>query len=49
MTQKRSIFRKVKSYMLNHIHGMITCKKFEDFVQSHLDGELMDRQHSLFE
>jgi anti-sigma factor RsiW len=35
--------------MLKRVHGMITCKEFEDFVLSYLDGGLPAHQRSLFE
>ena len=38
-----------KGLMLKRMHRMITCKEFEEFVLRYLDGELSDRQRSLFE
>jgi predicted anti-sigma-YlaC factor YlaD len=35
--------------MLNNIHGMITCKEFEDFVQAYLDDELSKIKRTTFE
>jgi len=35
--------------MLNNMHGMITCKEFEDFMQCYLDDELADIKRTLFE
>jgi len=49
MELKGSFFRKVKGHMLNHMHSMITCKEFEDFVQRYLDDELTGREKTLFE
>ncbi len=46
---KTGILRWLKGLMLKRVHGMITCKEFEDFVLSYLDGELPDRQRSIFE
>lgn len=39
----------LKGFMLKRMHRMITCKEFEDFVLSYLDGELPIRQKSVFE
>ena len=39
----------LKSMMFRHIHGMISCREFEDFVQAYTDGELPERQKSVFE
>jgi anti-sigma factor RsiW len=41
--------RWLKGLMLKRVHYMITCKEFEDFVLQYLDGELSDRQRSIFE
>ncbi len=41
--------REVTVIMLQRLHRMITCKEFEDFVLSYLDGELTGRQRSVFE
>ena len=46
---KTGIQRWLKGLMLKRVHGMITCNEFEDFVLSYLDGELPDRQRSIFE
>ncbi len=43
------IRRWFKGLMLKRMHRMITCKEFEEFVLGYLDGELTDRQRSLFE
>lgn len=43
------IRRWFKGFMLKRMHRMITCKEFEEFVLGYLDGELTDRQRSLFE
>ncbi len=45
----RGIWRWLKGFMLKHVHGMITCKEFEDFVLRYCDNELTERQRSLFE
>lgn len=39
----------LKGLMLKHVHCMITCEEFEDFILSYLDGELTNRQRSVFE
>ena len=43
------IRRWLKGFMLKRVHGMITCKEFEDFVLRYCENELTDRQRSLFE
>jgi len=48
-THKRSLRRWLKGLFLRHVHRMITCKEFEDFVLSYLDDELSTRQKSVFE
>ena len=47
--KKPGLLRRVKGIMLKHVHRMITCKEFEDFVFRYLDDELPARQRSLFE
>ena len=39
--------RWIKGLMLKHMHRMITCKEFEDFVLRYLDGELSGRQKAI--
>ncbi len=46
---KIEIVQRLKGFVLKHMHSMITCKEFEDFVHDYLDGELSARQHSQFE
>ena len=41
--------RWAKGQLLKHMHRMITCREFEDFVLQYLDGELPARQRSMFE
>lgn len=41
--------RWLKGLMLKHMHRMITCREFEDFVLRYLDGELTEKQQSVFE
>ncbi len=43
---KNSLLRWLKGFMLRHMHGMITCKEFEDFVLDYLDDELPALQRS---
>lgn len=38
----------LKGQILARMHGMITCKEFEDFVLSYLDGELTPNQNRVF-
>ena len=46
---KIGLMRKIKGTMLRSMHGMITCREFEEFVLSYLDGELPARQAKIFE
>lgn len=46
---KIGLMRKIKGTMLKSMHGMITCREFEDFVLGYLDGELPTRQARIFE
>ncbi len=46
---KPNMMRKMKGLMLTHMHRMITCREFEDFVLSYLDNELTGKQKSIFE
>lgn len=48
MTKNR-LMRKIKGTMLRRMHGMITCREFEEFVLRYLDGELPARQAKIFE
>lgn len=48
-TRPPTLMRWLKGQMLKRVHGMITCREFEDFVQDYLDGELSVKQKSLFE
>ena len=43
------IWRWLKGQMLKHVHRMITCKEFEDFVLDYLDDDLPVAQRSVFE
>ena len=42
MTNKTGLMRRLKGAMLKSMHGMITCREFEDFVLSYLDGEVFN-------
>ena len=48
-TRQISTMRRLKGFMLRHMHGMITCQQFEDFILAYLEGELPARQRRLFE
>ena len=45
----KELMRKLKGTMLKRVHGMITCREFEDFVLRYLDGELSPQQAKVFE
>jgi predicted anti-sigma-YlaC factor YlaD len=45
---RSSPMRFLKGHMMKRMHGMITCREFEDFVLSYLDGELTPRQTRVF-
>ena len=51
MADKREngLMRRLKGAMLRRMHGMITCREFEDFVLRYLDGELSRQQAAVFE
>jgi predicted anti-sigma-YlaC factor YlaD len=44
-----SMMRWMKGMMLKHMPLMITCLEFEDFIVDYLDGELPERQKTVFE
>ncbi len=46
---KIGLKRKIKGRMLKNMHGMITCREFEEFVLRYLDGELPALQATIFE
>lgn len=46
---KGGVMRWLKGLMLKHMHKMITCVEFENFVLQYLDGELPDKQRIVFE
>ncbi len=43
------IKRWTKGLMLKHMHRMITCREFEDFVLQYFDNELPGPQRTMFE
>ena len=45
----KQLMRRLKGAMLRRMHGMITCREFEDFVQRYLDGDLEPKQNKVFE
>lgn len=49
MTNENGIMRRLKGAMLKRMHGMITCREFEEFVLSYLDDELPAKQRNIFE
>lgn len=46
---KSGLWRWLKGFMLKHMHHMITCVEFEDFIERYLEGELSAKQRSVFE
>ena len=49
MTNENGMMRRLKGTMLKRMHGMITCREFEEFVLQYLDGELPSKQMKIFE
>lgn len=49
MTAESGMMRRLKGTMLRHMHGMITCREFEEFVLRYLDRELPSKQAKIFE
>lgn len=47
--QQSGILRRLKGLMMKHVHGMITCREFEEFVLRYLEDELPGRQRRSFE
>jgi len=39
----------LKGFVFRHMHNMISCREFEDFVQAYVDGELSTQQQARFE
>jgi len=46
---KLGFLRWLKGLILKHVHRMITCTEFEEFVLDYLDNELPAVQRSVFE
>ncbi len=49
MTAENGMMRRLKGTMLRRMHGMITCREFEEFVLRYLNGELPSTQANIFE
>ena len=49
MTTENGMMRRLKGTMLKRMHGMITCREFEEFVLRYLDDELPTKQKKIFE
>ncbi len=47
--RKGGLMRWLKGMMLKHMHGMITCREFEAFIQDYLSAELPGKQRRRFE
>jgi len=47
--QSPGMMRKLKGFMMKYMHGMITCREFEDFIMSYLEGSLPAKQKKRFE
>ena len=43
------LMRWLKGLMLKHMHGMITCREFEEFIHDYLAGELPASKVRVFE
>ena len=41
--------RKLKGVMLKWLPGMLTCVQFEDFLIEYMEGDLPQRQRTVFE
>jgi len=46
--KKSNPMRWLKGQMLTRMHGMITCREFDDFILNYLDGELTSTQNRVF-
>lgn len=49
MTTENRMMRRLKGTILKRMHGMITCREFEEFVIKYLDRELPPKQADIFE
>lgn len=47
--KRTGIRRRLKGFMLKHVHGMITCREFDDFIIAYLEDELPHRERSRFD
>jgi len=47
--KRGSIRNWLKNLMFRHLHGMMTCQEFEDFIQAYMDNDLTTIQRSVFE
>ena len=47
--KRPGMMRRMKGAMLERMHGMITCREFEEFVLRYLEGELSRREARVFE
>ncbi len=45
---KSNPMRWLKGQMMKRMHGMITCREFEDFIMSYLSDELTPTQSRVF-
>ena len=43
------VMRWMKGQMMKRVHGMITCREFEDFIMRYLDDELTAQQKKVFQ
>ena len=48
-TLVQRITRWMRGVMLNHMPWMITCREFEDFILTYLEGDLPEKQRFVFE
>ncbi len=46
---RAGVFQRLTGLMMKHVHGMMTCREFEAFVQRYLDDELPAAQRRMFE
>lgn len=47
-TPLSGLMRWLKGQMLKRIHGMLTCREFEEFVLAYFEGELTRQQLNRF-
>ena len=41
--------RRLKGLMFRRLHGMISCREFEEFILEYIEGGLPQRQRKIFE